>query len=372
MGVLAQPVPARPLPGRTIILVALAALVALVGASVFIGSQPKLPPPFGLARNGVIVVGTPDGDLVAVDPLTSQSTMVLGDPAVDLAPWVSHDGQRILFVRAGPDDLETVMIANVDGTEVRPLIAGSAPETFIWWDWSADDRRVVVTFLEGALERLGTVDVATGVMTRLDIGGVSVREPSWRPNHDEIVFRGDGVVDGTLTHGLFLVQADGSGIRPILTARSSLGFLGTSLSPDGRSVAYARWHTPDEQGRIRIVDIDTGVDRQVSQATDPDQIDLAPLVSPDGSRVAIERYGPGIEGYRLAVIPSSGAGPELLFGPDQPSRSNGAIKLFSPDGTQLLVHYNADASNWLFDLTTGEGQRVNWPMTDAFAWQRTG
>ena len=59
-----------------------------------------LPPPFGLARNGALVIGTADGDIVTVDPATGTTTPLITGPTIDSGPFFSNDGQRILFDRA--------------------------------------------------------------------------------------------------------------------------------------------------------------------------------------------------------------------------------------------------------------------------------
>ena len=57
MGVIARPIPIRPLPWRPI---AVAALITLLAAAtlIYAGSRARVPAPFGPARNGVIVYGT--------------------------------------------------------------------------------------------------------------------------------------------------------------------------------------------------------------------------------------------------------------------------------------------------------------------------
>ncbi len=71
MGVIARPLPTRPIPWR---LIAVAALLVLLAAAalVYVGSRRVVPAPFGLAGNGALLIGTADGDIVTVDPATGR------------------------------------------------------------------------------------------------------------------------------------------------------------------------------------------------------------------------------------------------------------------------------------------------------------
>ena len=103
----------RQVPLRLIGLVALVVLALAVGAALFVGSQRRLPAPFGPAANGVIVYAAPTdpswvdttdfqrpmGDIFTFDPSTGASSVLVGGPTVDGYPVVSLDGTRVAFVR---------------------------------------------------------------------------------------------------------------------------------------------------------------------------------------------------------------------------------------------------------------------------------
>ena len=79
-------------------LVIIALLIA--GTVAFVGSQqPKLPPPFGVAHNGLIAFEQA-GDIVTLDPKTAATRVLVGGPEQDSAPAVfqRRDEDR---VRAG-------------------------------------------------------------------------------------------------------------------------------------------------------------------------------------------------------------------------------------------------------------------------------
>ena len=59
------------------LLVVLALIVALGVAALAVGSRPRLPAPFGPARNGAIVYGSTDGDIYASTRQPAPSTAII-------------------------------------------------------------------------------------------------------------------------------------------------------------------------------------------------------------------------------------------------------------------------------------------------------
>src|SRR6185312_10907612 len=104
-----------------LILALLAALLVYAGSL-----QHRLPPPFGPARNG-IVLSSGDGDIVQIDPATLARHTVVGGPTFDFGPGFSPDGTKLLFLRVAPSDCGKpdcglyLMAAKADGSDVRQL-----------------------------------------------------------------------------------------------------------------------------------------------------------------------------------------------------------------------------------------------------------
>jgi Tol biopolymer transport system component len=360
MGVLARTAPVRPFPWRTII--ALALLVLLIAAALFAYSgsmQQRLPAPFGPARNGQIVFSTADGDISAVDPKTGTVRPLIIGETEDIAPWFSPNGQHFMFVRkiSGGD---AYFVADADGSNIRKLVDPRAD----WFEWSpASDRIVVRHWVDGVITT-SIVDVASGASTKLDVG-LDVQVPTWRPDHDQIVFS----TDEAENHFLYVVNPNGKGLRRLATAPGAVN--SPSLAPDGRSIAYATWEAdkPGRQGRIHILDIDAGVDHEPALPASSGAPELDPIFSPDGTKLLLERYVPA-GGYRLVIVPVDGNGPAITLGDLHPEFTNGASAMWSPDGKTILATYNNDHRTWLFSADGNSAQRVDWTTTDSLTWQR--
>ncbi len=160
-------------------------LVAL--AVVAIGSQqPKLPPPFGLARNGDLVTSL-DGDLYLIDRATNVTRPISQGNTFDFSPIFSRDGTKMVFLRSdGPlsnPAILTMVVANADGSEIRAVTPPT--ESLDWFDWSPDGTQVAY-MAKGAL---WVVDIASGKQRKLSVSG-PVHFPTWLPpDGNEIVYR---------------------------------------------------------------------------------------------------------------------------------------------------------------------------------------
>ncbi len=370
MDVVARPTVLRAPALRPLLILLLIGLLIAGGVLLYAGSQrTRVPAPFGPARNGVVVVATAEGDIAAVDPLTSSTSTLIGGPANDVGPWFARDGQHFMFVRLAGEDDGAYWIANADGSASRELVPGPVE----WFEWSDAGDRIVVTRLRGETTETSVVDVESGRSTLLDVGMEIVR-PIWRPGHDQIVFSTEVEGAGPTYH---LVDADGAGLRNIAgVSRDAIN--DPVISADGSKLVYSTWaDQAGLQGRIHVVDIETGVDEALMFDGSKGTNEFPYAFSPDGSKLLLERHGAdpsyevnGVLGYRLVVVPADGAGPVVSIGPPLPSGTDGAHAEFSPDGTQVLVNYNADHSTWLLEADGSGGEQVDWASAGDFTWQR--
>lgn len=360
------------------LLVVVALLAALGVAAVAIGSRHRQPaPPFGLARNGVILYSGTDNDIHALDPTTGVTMSVLGGPSSDHAPWLSPDGTRFFFLRdttvtdpvlGGFEPM--IMLADVDGRDARPLSGPLAK--FDNAAWSRDGSRVVVASNVGSAPSLQilTVDGSSKPIV-IDTGGMTALNASFRPGDREITFRGSTPAGD----GLYAVGADGHGLRLIAPLG---GGRGASLSPDGTKLAYVDWD--GIYGVIHVTDVDTGHDAiPVFPVDTPskDRFDDLPRWSPDGTRLVFMRYDRRLDPFNasyhdLAVAPSTG-GPVVEIGRPTTSEDGSTDDAqFSPDGTEVIAHYSEDGSTWILDATGKTSDRLMLSSTidGMTSWQR--
>ena len=106
MDVATRVAPSTRLPLRQIGIVALIAILLAVALAVAMGSQRRLPTPFGPARNGLIPYISA-GDIYVGDPVTGNTKLLLrsADGQGAFSPGYSPDGTRMAFLR--PIEAET-------------------------------------------------------------------------------------------------------------------------------------------------------------------------------------------------------------------------------------------------------------------------
>jgi Tol biopolymer transport system component len=329
-----------PQPGRLALLAGLILLLVAL-AIVAIGSrQPRLPEPFGLAANGVLVTSR-DGELYTVDPTTSLSSpLVIGD-GFDFSPIFSRDGTKIAFLRSdgpisGPAIL-TMMVANADGTGLHDVTP--ATENMEWFDWSPNGTQIVYM----ASGQLWVADVAGGAPRMLP-GTKPAHFPTWLPpDGREIVFRLE-----TVHPTIMAIRPDGTGLRPLSTKRAQnpFDYQGPAISPDGSLIAFTRYSRFGEPSSF-LLDPRIGEERRLP-APDGTRAESGGLFSPDGKNIAFVRYYADAT-WQVTLAPVDGSGDGAPIGPRSsgtPQTGNAGVSsmAFTPDGSALLVRYGDDAS----------------------------
>jgi Tol biopolymer transport system component len=321
-----------------LLIVALAALAIFAAGS----SQTRLPEPFGLARNGVMVTSR-DGDLYLIDEATAGSRLIPADATdFDFSPIFSRDGTRMVFLRSdgplpetGPAILR-LYVANADGTE--PTALTPPTPALDWFDWSPDGASIAY-MARGALY---VVDLDAAEPRQIKKTG-TMHFPTWLPPEGkEIVYRLE-----TASPAIYAVAADGtSAPRQLSTtpANNEFDYQSIAVSPDGSHVTFTRW---SEAGlpRVYALEVATGKETAFPLEAGVGQSGTV-LYSPDETLVAYARiYREG--GFQLVVANADGSGAERAIGPRKPGPPGGtevpASWAFTPDGTALMVRYGDDA-----------------------------
>jgi len=343
-------------------MIAIAVVVALVVAALalYVGSQKRVPPPFGLARNGAVITADSAGNIVSVDPSTNGIRTLVKGPNLCCGSF-SPDGQHIAYLHissqtAGPTQLT---IANLDGSVVRDL-SGDFLRNMDSFDWEPSGNRLLISDTYAAR----IVDLASGAVTKLS-GPYRITRAAWIGTSGDILFT--SFVSDTVTRMYRL--AAGTTDHPTLVTEIQYMVDKPHVSPDGSKFLYFIWGTEERvQGDLHVFDFASGKDIAITNEATTDQHEWEnPVWSPDGSHIASELYTVGPN--HIAVMPATGGEP-VLVGPEFPTGSSGAVIRFSPDGQSLLVTYRFDHSNWLLPVNGAPGHTVSWAPTEDIDWQR--
>jgi WD40-like Beta Propeller Repeat len=366
------------LPMRQLGVLALIAILVAALLAAYIGThQQKLPPPFGVARNGAMVYGS-GGDIYRLDPTTGVSTALVTGPETDQVPMYSRDGTRFAFFRqtgTGPTTYRLVA-ANSDGTGQR--VISTDPVTFDYSiNWSADGRSIILDDTHGDVTRLDTVgNVPPQNVTYPEVRDIIALRP---PAEGELLFR-------TVTaHGwsLQLLDTDGTHAHPVFPAG------GTSLregdytqyewSPDGSKLAFRLHPDASDDFRIYIANADgTGVRRLTKETGIECECDY--FWSPDSTQIVFNRWRNDPSTGDWHVLPlgivSVDDGVVRDIGPQPPDE--GAEFAFSPDGESItwLPRRSPDAIGTtkdqplLLNVTDGSSRTISVGVDSPPDWQR--
>jgi Tol biopolymer transport system component len=357
-------VPVATINWRLIAAAALVLLAVVAAALLAAGSRSRQPAPlFGPAANGLIAYET-SGDIFVGDPATGATRLIVSGPEVDTDPNFSHDGARLVFLRAGPGNERHLMMANADGTDIRML--SREPFTDITdGDWSADGRLIVIASTVRGERALSVIDTEHGDLRPLDLG-LPATEPAFRqPDGRQIAFVSEGVGGSAV----YVVDADGSHVR-------RLGFGSQPrYSPDGSHIAYTLRHfeagaTEPDRVQVHVIDSD-GRNDHIVGSPDFAQFEGLPAWSPDGTRLALARGRYEWSNYGqqgVAIVAADGHGPDLDF--PMTTGGQGFEKVaWSPDGREVVfTPADGNVQATLVELTFGSSRFV--PRWYGASWQR--
>ena len=193
----------------------------------------------------------------------------------------------------------------------------------------------------------------------------AIGRPSYSPDGTRIAFSGP-VGDGSLgRYGIYVINADGSGLRQITAPR--YGDFDPAWSPDGSRIAFRR----DTRGTTRQTNccrlFVASANGANARAVPNGDNAAYPTWSPDGSRIAFSHPS------GLRVVNADGSGLRTLYGgavtqpawsPD--SRLIAFVRVYSPDRSELWTipseggqarvrtapHFQVESPSWAEDSRT--------------------
>lgn len=375
-------------PWRALGALALIALLIATAVAAYVGSQARLPAPFGVARNGLVAYAA-DDDIFTADPVTGAAKPITSGPDTDLAPRFSLDGTHIVFERRGtangPGHLH---VARWDGSELVP-ITFEPLASIDSYAFAPNGREVLVS--AGLRLLIANVD---GSGTRpLDVGELLASEPDYSaPDGEEIVFIGEAVGSGAT--GIYVVRPDGTGLRTIVEP-SNLIPIAPRWSPDGSRIAYSAYGADYQTGgsllRAYVVGADGRSNRLLRGLQNENELENAASWSNDGTRLLIEGcyFEPPDHTTdcvgTFSVIPVDGSGPVVEI--DQETGLSGAElaaasarrentwHVWAPDD-QMILTVPVDGQGLpvstplLWDPLTGRSQAWAGTIAGNASWQR--
>lgn len=339
--------PVRPIPWRTIGVVALLLVAIAAAAIIASGSQRRLPAPFGPAANGQLVLAE-DGDIFLVDPATGEQTLAIGGAALDTEPIFSRDGTQIAFFRE-TDGVRSLWLADDRGGAPRELSTDGLFD-FSQIEWAPDGKSILLTTsLPGkTAPAIIPTDGSAAHVIAIDMMAES---PIWLTSGQEILFRGTSPTG----FGLFAIRPDGTDIRPIVpaTGTSEWDALFFGVSPDGSQIAYQWRPTATAAMLLYVVPTSGGTPRPITSIES-----VGVSWSPDSTWIS---FWGNTSQY---IVRADGTAPERQVVPER-----GDIR-WAPDGSRLLYVSENATNPVLLDPLDGTQETAPWSSTAFPDWQR--
>ena len=227
--------------------------------------------------------GNTDLFLVDVDS-GAPSGRVTTAPQQDVAPLLSPDRRTIAYVQLADDGTGVLRVVATDGTGDRPMFETppAGCESVLRPAWNpADPSQLAVVCIDGAgTYRLRILGTDGAVVRDLDVGYARFDDVSYSPDGSTLVYWAS---DGAGGAGLFTWAADGSGEPVQLTDGGAADDGDAVWSPDGEQIAFRR--VTGTTADIYLMDADGSDVRPLLVAPGTDQ---DPTWSPDGARIAFK------------------------------------------------------------------------------------
>ena len=355
----ARPLSTRSFPWRPLVVLALMALLIAAALVAYVGSQPKVPPPFGVAGNGVLLYRAVDGSVVSLDPVNGATKMVAPASERLADPVPSRDGRRVALNTFGSTTATPITVRSIDGSDEITLNGVYREIDAI--DWSPDDTHLAIVSNIGGLQSITvassdgydrrdiSLDRQVSLMTYLPDGRLAVvaaEQPGDRCPGDDVT---------TAPCALFVVNTDGTGLEQLIAAVDFHGINTLSPSPDGTKLLWVQWNNyvvPQAPGRLHVLDLTTGIDQALPDDGFPTVYAMnRAWFSPDGNRILFDFFE--ADGDHWGIVPATGGTP-IRIGQKWPAK--GSDGDWAPDGRSVLARYaTSDTTGelWILDASGG-------------------
>lgn len=201
----------------------------------------------------------PDGRalIARTDDRSGFAVRIPGEPAERDLSWldaslladISPDGRQILFTESGVGGgpRESAYLRNTDGSAAVRLADGRAQAL------SPDGLRAIVQS-ESRAPHFDVIPTGAGKAFRMERPGFALLEVRWLPDARQVVAHAR---EGDHEPRLYLLDVEGSGVRPVTPAGLAIRGGGWAVSPDGAMVAASTGQ------RIELFPVTGGGSRQV-------------------------------------------------------------------------------------------------------------
>jgi Tol biopolymer transport system component len=238
-----------------------------------------------------------DAEIYVMNADGSAATNVTNNKAQDLAPDLSPDGSRIVFVsdRDGNDEIYSM---NTDGSRLVRLTKTNDKEAYPFW--SSDGRKIIYcAFLNGNWDVFMMNADGSGQTRITDTPG-NEEWASLSPDSTRIAYATGRFPD----YHIYLMNENGSQSRPLVSEAGCHAM--PKWSRDGKTIACNSGLLDGGKftGEIHLIDADGANDRKITDSGG-ECINENPYWSPDGKRIVFQSNRSG--NFQIYVMEADGS-----------------------------------------------------------------
>ena len=219
---------------------------------------------------------TGDTEIFRVDPVTGDARNLTRSPnSSERYPSWSHDGTLIAF-NSDRDGTHNLFLMNADGSDVRQLTHEKAPIVAGMQSWTADRKWIYFGLFGGGPPRMCRIHPDGSGFEIIHQGGI---DPAISPDGKTVAY----ARELTGGHCLFAADGDGKNERQLTMHPNPFAGVHAAWSPDGRWIVFA-----DKVGESLELFRCDPEGKQLSQLTHfgEGRAATSPSVSPDSRMIS--------------------------------------------------------------------------------------
>lgn len=252
----------------------------------------------------------------------------------------------------------TIYLINADGTNRKPLVSGSANDTF---NWSPDGKQIAFTAGkwgppgEGTDTRIAIARVADkSVRTIAPKALYAPNEPTWSPDGKRIALAAFNWKEQRWS--IYTIRSDGSGVRLLTHGAYGSGDDGSpDWSPDGRWIVFERYTANPRRTIMAVRPDGTGLHRIATVLTGPQC--ACPDWSPDATKIAYQA-SPTLTAidYYPDIYMMNADGSHRVRLTHHPARDENPD--WSPDGTKIAFYSERPGNAEIYTILASDGSHL--------------
>jgi len=259
------------------------------------------------------------------------------DPADDIAPARSPDGQWIVF-QSDRNDNWDLYLMGINGGSERRLTYSPADDVDPAWSPSCEEYKIAFQTNRHGHWDIYTMDLETGEEKRLTHNWYDDTDPFWSPDAGRIAFQSNRDGDWEI----YVIDVE-TRIETKLTDNAA-DDVDPVWSPDGRWILFRT--NRHGNWELYLVDVGTGEELRL---TDNAGEDRNAVWSPDSQRIAFQSDRDG--NWEVYVIGVDGTGERNLT--DNPAADEAPT--WSCEGEDIVFHTDRDGNLELYAMSSSDG-----------------